>query len=110
MGRTEEKIKAAASAIGDSASYIVADVTDRTAVMRAFAAVGGLDHLITCAAGALAGQFAELAEEDVRDFFEGKFWGQHRSVKAALPRLAADGSVVLLSGFLYRKTDPGFSP
>lgn len=110
MGRTEATLKEAVEELGDAASYEVLDVTDGDAVEGAFASVGAFDHLVTCAAGSLAGPFAELAESDVRDFFETKFWGQYRSVKAALPRLARDGSVVLLSGFLYRKAEPGLSP
>ena len=77
---------------------------------RVFATVGTLDHLITCAAGALAGSFAELNEREVRGFFEARFWRQYRCIKAALPLLAPDGSVVLMSGFLYRKPESGFSP
>jgi NAD(P)-dependent dehydrogenase (short-subunit alcohol dehydrogenase family) len=110
MGRTEARLKEAAEKLGDTVSYEVLDVTDGDAVERAFASVGTFDHLVTCAAGTLSGPFIELAELDVRGFFETKFWGQYRSVKAALPRLARDGSVVLLSGFLYRKAEPGLSP
>jgi NAD(P)-dependent dehydrogenase (short-subunit alcohol dehydrogenase family) len=36
----------------------------------------------------------------VRGFFEARFWRQYRCIKAALPLLAPDGSVVLMSGFL----------
>lgn len=75
-----------------------------------FGEIDTVDHLITCAAEIVSGPFAELPESDARDLFETKFWGQHRCVKAALPRLARDGSIVLLSGFLYRKTEVGFSP
>jgi NAD(P)-dependent dehydrogenase (short-subunit alcohol dehydrogenase family) len=56
----------------------VLDVTDAGAVDRVFATVGALDHLVICAAGALAGPCADLDERDVRDFFEAKVWGQYR--------------------------------
>lgn len=46
----------------------------------------------------------------MRGFFKARFWRQYRCIKAALPLLAPDGSVVLMSGFLYRKPESGFSP
>ena len=39
-----------------------------------------------------------------------RIWRQYRCIKAALTLLAPDGSVVLMSGFLYRKPESGFCP
>ena len=110
MGRTESRLQAVTESIGKAASYHVVDVTDDAAVKRAFQDVGAFDHLITCAAGITIGPFAELEERAFRDFFEVKFWGQYRCIRAALPRLSKQGSITLLSGYLYRKPTPGFSP
>ena len=109
MGRREAKLQGAVEAIGAAASYRVLDVTDGDAVIRAFKEIGRFDHLVTCAAGIAIGPFAELPEGALREFFEVKFWGQVRAVRAALPNLARDGSIVAVSGFLYRKPSAGYS-
>ncbi|WP_116946987.1 SDR family oxidoreductase [Jiangella endophytica] len=109
VGRTESRLKDVAVALGPAAAYAVADVTDGAELTAALAGAGTIDHLVTAAAGGLAGPFAQLPEDDVRDFFETKFWGQYRAVRAALPRLAPDGSVLLFSGFLFRKPAAGLS-
>lgn len=109
IGRTEARLKDVAAGLGAAASYAVADVTDDAALTAALAGAGTIDHLVTAAAGGVAGAFTELPEDAVRDFFETKFWGQYRAVRAALPRLAPDGSVLLFSGFLYRKPAVGLS-
>ena len=110
MSRNESRLQSAVEAIGDDSSAHVVDVTDADAVARALDSIGPLDHLISSAAGLLQGPFRELSEKAVRSFFEVKFWGQYRTLRAALPYLAADGSAVLVSGFLYRKARPGLSP
>jgi NAD(P)-dependent dehydrogenase (short-subunit alcohol dehydrogenase family) len=110
MGRRESKLQGAVEAIGRAASYRVLDVTDGDAVASVFKELGRLDHLVTCAAGIAIGPFAQLPESALRDFFEVKFWGQVRAIRAALPTLARDGSIVAVSGFLYRKPSAGYSP
>ncbi|TDE00927.1 SDR family oxidoreductase [Jiangella asiatica] len=110
LGRTERRLKAAADEMGPAATYRAVDVTDAAAVDEAFAELGPLDHLVCAAAGAVAGPFTDLAERDVRDFFETKFWGQYRVARAALPQIAPGGSMLLFSGFLYRKAAVGLAP
>jgi len=109
LGRTEARLAAVAAEIGDAASYRVLDVADAPAVTRAFDAIGAFDHLVTCAAGITIGRFTELPEDALRAFFEVKFWGQARAVRAAQPHVARAGSITLLSGYLFRKPTPGFS-
>jgi NAD(P)-dependent dehydrogenase (short-subunit alcohol dehydrogenase family) len=109
MGRRESRLQGAVEAIGPAASYRVLDVTDGDAVTQAFKAIGRFDHLVTCAAGITIGPFAELPESALREFFEVKFWGQVRAIRAALPHLSREGSIVTLSGFLYRKPSAGYA-
>ena len=109
MGRRESRLQGAVEAIGAAATHRVLDVTDGDAVTQAFKAIGRFDHLVMCAAGITIGPFAELPESALRDFVEVKFWGQVRAIRAALPNLARDGSIVAVSGFLYRKPSAGYS-
>jgi NAD(P)-dependent dehydrogenase (short-subunit alcohol dehydrogenase family) len=110
VSRNEDRLRDAARSIGAPASHHVLDVRDADAVDRAFAEIGPINHLVTCASGTIAGPFAELAEHEVRSFFDVKFWGQYRAAKAALPHLASHGSIVLMSGFLFRKPQRELSP
>lgn len=106
---------------GAEAEFRALDVTDGDAVEEVMASVGTIDHLFTCASGSVVAPFEELTEAEIRQFFEVKWWGQYRCLRAALPYMprgrAADsgprpkpgaGSVTLVSGYLYRKADPGY--
>lgn len=108
--RDEEAVREAAADIGGRAEYRVLDVTDPASVTAAFASLDRVDHLFTCAAGITTGPFEELDEADFRRFFEIKWWGQYRVLRAALPLIPrATGSVTLMSGYLYRKPELGYS-
>jgi NAD(P)-dependent dehydrogenase (short-subunit alcohol dehydrogenase family) len=109
LGRTAATLRDAAALIGSPASFHVVDVTDASSLSRTFEQIGSFDHLVTCAAGITIGGFGELTEEQFRDFFEVKFWGQYRALRAALAHISRSGSVTLLSGYLYRKPVAGFS-
>lgn len=109
LGRNGDRLGKAASLVGPVASIKCLDVADSAAVENAFSSIGSFDHLVTSAAGITIGPFVELDEAAFRDFFEVKFWGQYRAVRAGLPHIARDGSITLFSGYLYRKPEPGFS-
>lgn len=94
---------------GSEAEFRALDVTDGAAVEEVMGSVGTIDHLFTCASGAVVAPFEELTEAQVRQFFEVKWWGQYRCLRAALPYVPKEtGSVTLVSGYLYRKVDPGY--
>ena len=78
MGRSPERLKAAREELGPT-------------------------HLITAAAGTLRGRLIDLDTQRARELFDTKFWGQHYCIKYAAPRMAADGSIVLFSGWISRK-------
>jgi NAD(P)-dependent dehydrogenase (short-subunit alcohol dehydrogenase family) len=103
MGRTSERLTAARKALGSTASTVQVDVTDEDALKTAFANIDRIDHLVTAAAGTLRGRVVDLDTRHARQLFESKFWGQHHCLKYAAPRMAADGSVVLFSGWVSRK-------
>lgn len=109
LGRTASTLENAVAEIGAAASFRAVDVTDGPALSNAFEQIGPFDHLVTCAAGITIGPFADVPEAEFRNFFEVKFWGQYRALRAALPHISRQGSVTLLSGYLYRKPASGFS-
>jgi NAD(P)-dependent dehydrogenase (short-subunit alcohol dehydrogenase family) len=103
VGRSLDRLKRACQELGEAASAIQLDVTDEHAVEEAFRKIDRIDHLVTAAAGGLRGRLAELNTALARGLFESKFWGQHYCVRYATPRMAHDGSMVLVSGWVSRK-------
>ena len=63
-----------------------------------FSTVETVHGIFTTAATYRTGSLAGLTVEEAATPFESKFWGQYRVVKTALPRLARDASIVLMSG------------
>lgn len=108
-GRSEDRLRAAAERLSGRIETGVLDFTNGASVEAFFAGLDRMDHLVLAGAGATAwGEFAELAEEDLRRAFEGKFWGHFRCAKRALPLLeAARGSIVFVIGGSARSAIPG---
>ncbi|MFG2222299.1 SDR family oxidoreductase [Streptomyces sp. NPDC048644] len=97
-GRTPERLAAAAQELGDRATWRTVDTTDRSSLAAFFAELDRVDHLFTSAASYRVGPMRELSDEDAESPFVSKFWGQYHAVRYAAPKLAQDGSVVLMSG------------
>ncbi|MFF4698484.1 SDR family oxidoreductase [Streptomyces chattanoogensis] len=97
-GRTPERLAAAAEQVGEAATWRTVDVTDRDSLSGFFAELDRVDHLFTSAASYQVGTMLKLSDEDAESPFVSKFWGQYHAVRLAAPKMAADGSVVLMSG------------
>ena len=97
-GRSEERLKTAAEALGKAARWWAVDLEDRASIRAFFSAAGDLDHLFVPAATYKVGALGDLSDEDAESPFRSKFWGQYHAIRAALPKLAQDGSVVLMAG------------
>ncbi|CAI0896376.1 SDR family oxidoreductase [Serratia entomophila] len=81
-----------------------ADITDERSLHALFAAVGAFDHLVITAGPQVSGKLlADTAIAQAQADFNVKFWGTLRTVQAALPTLAPQGSITLTSGQLSRK-------
>lgn len=97
-GRGPARLAAAAEELGDRATWRTVDITDGTSLASFFAELGRVDHLFTSAASYRVGPMMQLSDEDAESPFVSKFWGQYHAVKAAVPKLAEDGSIVLMAG------------
>ena len=86
-----------------AASILAVDVRDDASVEAVFGQIGPLDHLVCTAAGGFPVGLFRAPAEDVRALMESKFWGQYRCARAAIPLLAADGSITLTSGIRSRR-------
>jgi NAD(P)-dependent dehydrogenase (short-subunit alcohol dehydrogenase family) len=108
-GRAKSRLDAAAQRIGYSVQVAEFDATDGAAVTGFFGAVPSADHLVLAASpGAVgSGPFAGLDEQALREAFDGKFFAHVKVLKAAAPRLRADGSVTIVSAVSARAAYPG---
>lgn len=97
-GRTPATLEAAASELGDAARWAVVDTSDQETIDTFFSGIETVHGIFTTAADYVTGSIADLSVEQAATPFESKFWGQYRVVKSALPKLAADASIVLMSG------------
>ncbi|MEU7143824.1 SDR family oxidoreductase [Nocardia sp. NPDC046473] len=97
-GRTAARLAGAAAELGDAASWRTVDTRDSASLADFFDGIERVDHLFTTAASYQVGPMRELSAAEAASPFESKFWGQYHAVRSAAPKLAADGSVVLMSG------------
>ncbi|WP_158891118.1 SDR family oxidoreductase [Amycolatopsis anabasis] len=102
-GRTEAKLAEAAASLDGAAldgavRWRTVDTADQATLAEFFAALDRVDHLFTPAASYRVGPMRELSDADAASPFDSKFWGQYHAVKHAAPKLARDGSVVLMAG------------
>lgn len=99
-GRDAPRLERALAQLGPAAGGHRVDSADDASVAAFFAAAPAIDHLFTPGASYVLGRFTELDEATARSPMDHKFWGQYRVVRHALPRLSAQGSVVLMAGAL----------
>jgi len=84
------------------------DAAQRDQCDAFFADHGLFDHLVVCASGAAgAGAFRELALDDLRAGFEGKFWPQLNVLQASLGSITPGGSATLVGAISARAQQPG---
>ena len=97
---------AEARSIGANTAQL--DARDPVASQQFFDSLGEFDHLVLCASGAGgAAKFRELALDEVRSGFGGKFWPQIICAKCALTAISDSGSITLLSAISSRALKPG---
>lgn len=105
VGRDQAKFSVARS-IGAVTAQV--DAGNLMESQRFFDSQGAFDHLVLCASGSAgAGRFRDLALEDIRTGFDGKFWPQITSAKAALASLNEKGSITFVSAISSRAMKPG---
>lgn len=97
-GRGLERLEAAREALGPEVSIQAVDVMDEGSLQSLFAAQDRVDCLFNTAGVYVSGPMRDLSVQQAMTAFDAKFWGQYRAVKAAIPKLTPDASVVLIAG------------
>jgi 3-oxoacyl-[acyl-carrier protein] reductase len=112
LGRTRERLEAAAGRLGVAAVAVVADLSTPdgpgAAVDQAVAALGGLDLLVVNTGGPPGGTFDTLSPEDWDTAIDGTLKSVLRLLRAALPHLRAgrDPSVLVVLSSSVREPLP----
>ncbi|SDF23894.1 NAD(P)-dependent dehydrogenase, short-chain alcohol dehydrogenase family [Chitinophaga filiformis] len=106
-GRDQKKIDALR--ISDPELKVVAlDSIEKNELASFFSSNGPFDHLIITLSGAKGGGlFQELSIDDLREGFEKKFWPYLQTIQAALPFLAKNGSITILTASSTTARIPG---
>ncbi|GIS69582.1 MAG: hypothetical protein CM1200mP9_04030 [Gammaproteobacteria bacterium] len=83
---------------------------DRDRLSAIFEAAAPFDILVNCATGGerASGPFLEMDLDGFQGSFR-KLWGYVNSVRLGAEHMAAEGAIVLVSGFPARKSNPGSS-
>jgi NAD(P)-dependent dehydrogenase (short-subunit alcohol dehydrogenase family) len=100
--------RGAISEENDGMQNEVADVLDRNALEALFEKHAGFDFLVNAATGGsrAIGPFLEMDLDGFQGSFA-KLWGYVNTVRLGAAHMAADGAIVLLSGYPARKPRPG---
>ncbi|MQY07984.1 SDR family oxidoreductase [Actinomadura macrotermitis] len=107
-GRDEARLAATAAGIEGKVTARRVDAADDAALTAFFAEDTTYDALVLALSGGSgAGPIATLDLAELRGGFEGKFWLHLRILQAALPRLAADGSITFITASSARAALPG---
>jgi len=97
-GRSPSRLDAALQSLGSRAKAMTVDTDDRASLADFFRRIPTLDHLFVTAASYAMGPIDQIDDATAESPFRSKFWGQYYAVREALPRLAKDGTVTLMSG------------
>lgn len=107
VGRNPQRLEAARTAAPDLHPHR-ADGTSRPEMAALFESIGNVDWLVlSLSGGSGAGPLAALDADVLRGAFEAKFFAHLAGVQAALPHLAADGSITFISAGSARAGIPG---
>ena len=99
VGRDPDRLKRALAELdGENVRGRTASTGDRAALDALFAELGDVDDLVITAPGTGApGPLAELDLGTLEQAFNSKFSGLANAIQAALPHLAKNGSITLVS-------------
>lgn len=101
-----ERIKAAASRLGNRASPTTLDITSEAQVAKFFSSSGQFDHIATTAGdwgGPRRTPLAELDLDQAAALFKVRFWGAVAVAKHGAKALSSGGSLTLTDGMIAHR-------
>jgi NAD(P)-dependent dehydrogenase (short-subunit alcohol dehydrogenase family) len=113
VGTDKDRLKATATALGDSGFAIAADLRQPAEIDRIVDEVrqryGRIDILYANAGLGRAAPLEAVTEEQIDEQFDLNFKGLFFTIQKAVPLMAKGGSIVLTTSFLNSKGTPGLS-
>lgn len=112
-GRTAERLRQMAEALGNGTRAVVVDARDEAALRDALQRHGPVDHLVTTVGPGSTRQryatFLDQPTDDARALFENKFWAQYVCAKQGAAFVRQGGSITLFGGGAARKPVRGMA-
>ncbi|WP_063046484.1 SDR family oxidoreductase [Nocardia pseudovaccinii] len=97
-GRNEERLAAALAELGPQVTGKVVDARAENELAQLFSEVGPVDHVVVTVTGPSGTTpFRELGLDHLQAHVSGKLLPHVATIQAALPHLAPDGSITLVS-------------
>jgi NAD(P)-dependent dehydrogenase (short-subunit alcohol dehydrogenase family) len=107
-GRDRDRLAAARSSLADASQALQVDACEPESIRSFYEQAGPItDIVITVTRRGGAGPASALAEQDLLGAFEGKAIAHLRAVALALPTLATDGSITLVTAGSAQSALPG---
>jgi NAD(P)-dependent dehydrogenase (short-subunit alcohol dehydrogenase family) len=94
-------------AVSRSAANYRADITDKSSLEKAFAAIGKVDAIVSAAGGAVFKPLAALTDADFEKCLHDKLMGQVNVVRVGSQYVRSGGSITITSGVLAGEPMPG---
>jgi NAD(P)-dependent dehydrogenase (short-subunit alcohol dehydrogenase family) len=94
-------------AVSRSAADYRADITDKSSLEKAFAAIGKVDAIVSAAGGAVFKPLAALTDADFEKCLHDKLMGQVNVVRVGSQYVRSGGSITITSGVLAGEPMPG---
>jgi NAD(P)-dependent dehydrogenase (short-subunit alcohol dehydrogenase family) len=83
------------------------DITNKTSLEKAFAAIGQIDAIVCAAGGAVFKPLAALSDADFEKCLQDKLMGQVNVVRVGSKYVRPGGSITITSGVLAQEPMPG---
>jgi NAD(P)-dependent dehydrogenase (short-subunit alcohol dehydrogenase family) len=107
-GRDPDRLARALGRLDDRADGEALDAADPRGVAELAGRIAPIDVLVLALSGARGGgPFSALELSELRAGFEGKLWPQLTALQQALPSMAPDGAVVMVTAGSARSDLPG---
>jgi len=94
-------------AVSRSVAEYRADITDKSSLEKAFAAIGKVDAIVSVAGGAVFKPLAALTDADFEKCLHDKLMGQVNVVRVGSQYVRSGGSITITSGVLAGEPMPG---
>jgi NAD(P)-dependent dehydrogenase (short-subunit alcohol dehydrogenase family) len=97
-GRSQDRLRAARSTIGDNVRTVALDVEDEEGTRGLFSQMERVDHVFITAGNVLFDHRLNTEPANARPAIDTRFWGAFHAARFASPKIPAGGSITFMSG------------